>query len=550
MTATTNARPARLARIGLAGVLLAAAFAARAPAADAPVTLDSGKVSGTVLASGVQAYFGIPYAAPPTGDNRWRAPQTLTPWRGVYAADHKQSECIQTPRAPTANHYFGAEAVSEDCLYLNVWAPAAAHKGAALPVVLWLHGGGAAGSATSPIYDGEALAKKGVVYVSANFRLGLFGLLAHPELSRESGHHASGNWGLLDQRAALQWVKRNIAAFGGDPANVTLMGQSSGAMAINDLQASPLGKDLFARIIGLSGSSFPGGGGVVASLGDAEAQGVKLQTALNADGIASMRKLPPDRILAAARIANLQILPDIDGYLLTDTVEHVFAAGRQIDVALLAGSTANDAGTDVPLRKAATLTDYETLARQTYGDRAGEFLTLFPAADDAEARHQADQVGRNSGYAMGMRNWVTAQSRTGKAPAFLFIVSRVQPFAPGVSYSDFNPQTAGAYHMSDVPYWLGTYDAFNLFRVTRNWTPWDRQLSDTMQNAVVAFARTGNPSTPDATFAPYSRASETRVDFGDAITTERLDTRALDFLADIATAKTQMSALPGARPVN
>jgi para-nitrobenzyl esterase len=542
MTVTTKPRPAKGARTGLAGIVLAAAFAVSAPAAEAPIALDAGKVSGTVLTSGVHAYFGIPYAAPPTGDNRWRAPQKVTPWRGVYNADHKQSECLQTPRAPTANHYFGPEVASEDCLYLNVWTPASARKGAGLPVVLWLHGGGAAGSAASPIYDGEALAKKGVIYVSANFRLGLFGLLAHPDLSSESGHHASGNWGILDQRAALQWVKRNIASFGGDPDNVTLMGQSSGAMAINDLQASPLGRGLFARIIGLSGSSFTGGGGVVASLSSAEAQGIKLQAALNADGIAAMRKLPPDQVLAAARTANLQILPDIDGYLLTDTVEHVFAAGHQIDVALLAGSTANDAGTDVPLRKAATLAEYQALARQTYGDRAGEFLTLFPAANDAQARHQADQVGRNSGYAAGVRHWVTAQSRTGKAPAFFFIVSRVQPFAPGVSFSDFNPQTAGAYHMGDVPYWLGTYDAFNLFRVTRNWTPWDRQLSDDMQNVVVAFAKTGNPSTPDVTFAPYSRANETRVDFGDTIATERLDTRALDFLATAAQPKAEMIA--------
>jgi para-nitrobenzyl esterase len=550
MTVTTIPRRLRLARQGLAGVLLAAAFAATAAAAQAPIALDAGKVSGTDLPSGVHAFFGIPYAAPPTGDNRWRAPQPPAPWRGVYAADHKQSECIQVPRAPTANHYFGPETPSEDCLYLNVWTPAAAHKGAGLPVVLWLHGGGAVGSAASPIYDGEALAKKGVIYVSANFRLGLFGLLAHLELSGESGHHASGNWGLLDQQAALQWVKRNIAAFGGDPANVTLMGQSSGAMAINDLQASPLGKALFARIIALSGSSFTGGGGIVANLGDAEAQGLKLQAALNADGIDAMRKLPPDKILAAARTANLQILPDIDGYFLTDTVDHVFAAGKQVDVPLLAGSTAKDAGTDVPLRKAANLSDYQSLARQTYGDRAGQFLALFPATDDVQARAQAEQLGRNSGYAVGVRNWVAAQTKTGKAPAFLFIVSHVQPFAPGISFSDFKPESAGAYHMSDVPYWLGTYDAFNLFRVTRNWTPYDRQLSDTMQNVVVSFARTGNPSTPQVRFAPYSRANETRVDFGDAITTETLDTKALDFIADMATAKTQLSALPRTRPPN
>src|SRR6185312_1025751 len=202
----------------------------------------------------------------------------------------------------------------------------------------------------------------------------------------------------------------------------------------------------------------------------------------------------------------------------------------QSDVAVLTGSTANDIGTTPPIRKAASLAQYEELARQMFGARSEEFLKLYPARSDSQALAQADQEGRNSGFALGARNWARAQTRTGKQPAYLYLLSRVQPFTPGVSFSDFDPATAGAYHMGDVPYWLGTYDAFNIFRTTRNWTPWDRELSDDMQDVVIAFARSGNPSTAKVKFAPYDPANETRVDFGDSIKTEKLYSKGLDFL--------------------
>jgi para-nitrobenzyl esterase len=498
-----------------------------------PVKIDSGLVSGSLAPSGLKTYFGIPFAAPPILENRWREPQAVKPWSGILTANKKQAECVQGLRSPSINHYFGDELSGEDCLYLNIWAPVAAKSGDKLPVLVWIYGGAFnVGSASSAIYDGTSLAKKGVIYVALNYRLGVMGFLAHPELTRESGHNASGNWGFLDQVAALKWVQRNIAAFGGDPANVTLIGQSAGSMSINNLQASPLAKGLFVRVIGMSGATVEGGAGAGGPLKDAEAEGVKLQTALKAKDIAELRGISSDKIVAAAQTGGVRAGPDIDGYYLPESVDAIFAAGKQNDVAILTGSTANDLGTTPAIRNAKTVAEYEALAKQMYGDKAAELLKLFPVKTDADVLRQADQIGRNSGFAQGARNWVKLQTKTGKQPAYLFIVSKVQPFTPGVTFSDFDPKTAGAYHMGDVPYFLGTYDAFNLFRTTRNWTAADRDLSEKMQDVVVAFAKTGNPSTAAVNFPRYNPANEMRVDFGDKITVEKLNTKALDFIAN------------------
>lgn len=496
-----------------------------------PVVIDSGKLSGTMLPSGVKAYFGVPFAAPPLRELRWHAPMPVAAWSGVYNADTKRAECVQGLRSASINHYFGEEDAAEDCLYLNIWAPGDAHAGAKLPVVVWIYGGAfTGGSASSPIYSGEPLAKKGVVYVALNYRLGVFGFLAHPDLTRESGHNASGNWGFLDQVAALKWIQRNIAAFGGDPGNVTLVGQSAGSMSITDLQASPLAKGLFQRVLGMSGTTVKGGAGAGEPLAAAEADGVKLQTAMKAGSLAEMRAVSSDKVMALAQQDRIRATPDIDGYFLPEPVDAIFAAGRQSDVPVVTGSTANDIGTNPAIRKAATLQDYKDLAKQSYGDKADMFLKLWPAKNDAEARSRADEVGRNSGFTIGARNWARAQTATGKAPAYLFLLSRIQPFTPGARFSDFDPATAGAYHMGDVPYWLGTYEAFNLFRTTRDWSAWDRELSNDMQDVILAYARTGDPSTAAVKFARYNPKTEMRVNFGDTIRIEKLNGKGMDFL--------------------
>jgi len=520
----------------IAVVMLAATVTAAAqvmtPVAGDPVTIDSGRVSGS-LGTGLKTYFGIPFAAPPIRENRWREPQPVKPWDGILTATRMPAECVQNLRSPSINHYFGDELAGEDCLYLNIWAPAAAKAGAKLPVVVWIYGGAFnLGSASSAIYAGDALAKKGVIYVAANYRLGIMGFLAHPEATKESGHGASGNWGFLDQVASLKWIRKNIAAFGGDPSNVTLIGQSAGSMSINNLQASPLAKGLFSRVIGLSGATVRGGpsGAAGTPLEAAEAQGVKLQDALKAKSLSDMRGISSDKIVAAAQTGGVRAGPSIDGYYLPQSVDAIFAAGRQSDVAVLTGHTANDMGTTPAIRSAKTVAEYTAAARQMYGENAAELLKLYPAKTDAEAVHQADEIGRNSGFGMGARNWAKAQTKTGKQPAYLYILSRVQPFTPGVTFTDFTPATAGAYHMGDVPYFLGTYEAFNLFRTTRNWTPWDKALSTALQDVVVAFAKTGSPNTKTVTFTRYDPANEMRVEFGDTIRIEKLFTAGLDFI--------------------
>jgi para-nitrobenzyl esterase len=496
-----------------------------------PIKTDAGLVSGSLSADGLKTYFGIPFAAPPIRENRWRAPQPVRPWDGVLTANRKPAQCVQGLRSPTINHYFGDELSGEDCLYLNLWAPATAKTGDRLPVLVWIYGGAFnTGSASSPIYAGSALAKKGVIYVAPNYRLGIMGFLAHPEMTKESGHGASGNWGFLDQVAALQWVKKNIAAFGGDPAKVTLIGQSAGSMSINNLQASPLAKGLFKRIVGMSGATFRSGVAAQTTLASAETQGVKLQEALKVQSLAEMRGFSSDKVMTAAQAGAVRGGQIVDGYFLPDTVDNIFKSGAQSDAAVLTGSTAKDIGTTVPIRAARTLDEYKALATQMYGDKAAELLALYPAASDAEAMRQAEEIGRNSGFALGARTWAREQARTGKEPSYLFMVSRVQPFTPGVTFSDFTPATAGAYHMGDVPYFLGTYEAFNLFRTTRNWTTWDHELSGAMQDVVIAFARTGSPSTRAAQFKRYAPDDETRVDFGDTITIEKLNTKGMDFL--------------------
>jgi para-nitrobenzyl esterase len=496
-----------------------------------PLRIEGGLVSGTIGNDGVKTYLGIPFAAPPIRENRWRAPQPVVPWDGVWTANKKPPECLQRLRSTTTNQYFGDELAGEDCLYLNIWSPASSKATDSLPVIVYIYGGGFyIGSASMPLYAGDEIAKKGVIYVAANYRVGVMGFTAHTEATKESGHNASGNWGLLDQIAALEWVQRNIAAFGGDPNNVTLVGQSAGSMAINILQASPLAKGLFRHIVGMSGSML---GGVIPSdstLANAEAQGLKLQEALKVTSLEGMRTLSSDKVFAAAQAAGVQSGPIVDGYVLPESVDSIFKQGKQIDVPLLTGSTANDIGTTPPIRAATTVEQFRALALQMYGSASSELLKSCPVQDDSEARRTAEKIGENSGFAISAREWARAQVATGKQPAYLYLFTRVHPFTPGVTFSDLDTETAGAYHTSDVPYWLGTYNAFNQIRRTRDWTAWDRELSNDMQDVIVEFAKTGTPSTLTVKFTAYDPANEVRVNFGDKITAEKLDSKVLDFL--------------------
>jgi para-nitrobenzyl esterase len=367
------------------------------------------------------------------------------------------------------------------------------------------------------MYDGEAVAKKGTIFVSFNYRVGILGNLAHPELTAESQNHASGNYGLMDQVAALQWVKRNIAQFGGDPDNVTITGQSAGAMSVSALEASPLAKGLFNRGFAMSLSMFDNRFKFPA-LPAAEKIGLEVQSALGAASLAEMRQIQADKILAVQKDCQLgcagtiSVTPDIDGYVLPDTVPNIFAAGKQNDVATVAGFTSDESSND--LRTAGTLEAYVAAAKKLYGDQADRFLALYPAKTDGEAKAMGLLAAREGLVEIGTRNWAEAQARNGKAPFYMYMFSRVHPFAPGVEFFD-SPQKIGAYHTSDVPYWFGTQDAFNKFRTTRNWTEFDRALSERMMDTLVAFARTGNPATPATPWPQWAEATQKYVEFGD-----------------------------------
>ncbi len=472
-----------------------ATLALATPAFAQTVTVESGQLAGNLLPSGVRIWLGVPFAAPPVRDLRWKAPQPATRWEGVYHADRAAPMCLQPLRNRTMNHYFGNEATSEDCLYLNIWAPGSGGK---LPVVVWIYGGGFnVGSASMANYDGAALAAKGVVRVNLAYRVGAMGFLAHPDLTREGGG-ASGNYGLMDQIAALQWVKRNIAAFGGDPDNVTIAGQSAGSMSVALLQQSPLAKGLFHKIIGMSGSPF---GELLAPnpLARAEEQGVDLQKALGADGIEAMRDMSGDRVMAvAASVARDPIT--IDGKVLTGSPQDVFASRQQSDVPVMLGNTRDEAFSNFgPVN---TVADYEALVRKTFPATADAVLKAYRVKADTDVFRAVADLQRDASVGRQMVNWARAQAQSGEAPAYAWQFTRRQPYAPGIIFSDHDPAIVGAYHTGDVPYWFQTLGALNLFRTTRNWEADDLALAETMSNMLVAFARTGVPSPDWPAFDP------------------------------------------------
>ncbi|PWU09922.1 MAG: carboxylesterase [Terriglobia bacterium] len=521
----------------VAAVSAAGAQIVETPVPGDPVALDSGRVAGKILANGVKAYLGIPFAAPPVRELRWREPQPVKAWKGVYNADRKAPECIQVLRPHNINHYFGEEPTSEDCLYLNVWAPGSARAGSNLPVIVFIYGGGSTiGSSGMALYDGANVAARGAVFVNFNYRVGAMGFMAHPELTERSPHHQSGNYAYLDQVAALEWIRRNIARFGGDPAKVIISGQSAGASSVSLLQASPLAKGLFRGVVAMSGGAW-GNNGQAPKLQDAEKTGVKIQEALKAKSVEEMRQVPADRILAlqeefqvgatggAIRIGGA----NVDGYFLPETPAQLFAGHKQNDVAVIAGFTHDESSNS--LRSAKNLEEYRAAAQKLYGKDAELFLKLYAASTDAEAREMGHTAAREGMVERGARNWAMVHTKYGAAPVYLFQYSRVHPYIPGVVIADQDTATIGAYHTSDVPYWFGTQEALNLIRPTRKWTEYDHELSQKMTAALIAFANTGDPGTPAVKWPRWTAQNEQLLEFGDKIQVLPMNTPRLDFMA-------------------
>lgn len=500
-----------------------------------PVATAHGKIAGTRLPSGVKAYLGVPYAKPPTQDLRWKPPQPMT-WDGVWNADRKSAECIQVLRPYDINHYFGEEATGEDCLYLNIWTPADAKPADKLPVVVFIYGGGGTiGSSGMANYDGENVARRGAIYVNLNYRVGVMGFLAHPELTKEQGGH-SGNYGYLDQNAALKWVRENIGRFGGDPDKVVITGQSFGASSVAAQIFSPLSKGLFRGAMLSSGCNFTSD---PAPLAAGEQVGLDLQKRLGAADLAAMRNVPADRILAqqsesqvGASVQGVRAQPVIDGYFFVASKADTLARKLGSDVPIIASSNSDDIdGGRSPLTRTRTRTvaEYEAAARKMYGADAGAFLKLYPVTSDAEVKTVAHAAAAEAGFLQGSRGCGQLQARFNTSATYVDFFTRRHPYAPGVTFPDQDTATVGAYHTADVPYWLDTMDKYNAIRTTRNWTAHDRQLSDRMLSSLIALATTGSPSTPALDWPAWSDASPRYVVFGDTVSVRSMPLARMDW---------------------
>ncbi len=505
------------------------------PIAGDPIETNSGRISGTMIGNDVRAYLGIPYATPPVGNLRWAAPKPNS-WTGIYNADHKGSECMQVLRPHNINHYFGEESVSEDCLYLNLWSPKSASASSKLPVIVFIHGGGfTIGSSAMPIYDGEAMARAGAVFVNLNYRVGALGFMAHPELSAERGGH-SGNYGLMDQNLALQWVHDNIARFGGDPDKVLIMGQSAGAGSVIAQLFNPQAKGLFRAAVMSSGCNFTSDG---TALANAEKTGLQIQERLHAGSLDDMRQIAADRILALQSENQLGLKVDgirlsgpvIDGAIYPAKRSDLMAKGAVNAVPLIASFNANDISFGFEkLLMAKTIAEYQAAATDLYGADAKTFLALYPAKSDGEVQSVARLAATEGGLELNAR--VCGQMAAAQGiKTYINEYSRVHPYTPGVKIADQNIATVGAYHTADIPYWFGTQDAFNRLRQTRNWTAWDRTLSAQMMAALIHFADTGNPDTKAMPWAAWNPKMESKIDFGDSVKTIPLATKRLDWMA-------------------
>jgi para-nitrobenzyl esterase len=463
-----------------------------------PIKLDTGMISGAAGTSpDVRVYKGIPFAAPPVGDLRWRAPQAPAKWEGTRQADKFGPMCMQgaagggrgaakdAAKGPAKGAPKGnapAAAMSEDCLYLNVWT-AAASPNDKRPVMVWLHPGGyTSGSGASPATDGEALAKKGVVLVTINYRLGIFGFFSHPDLTRESDRRGAANQAFLDQAAALQWVQKNIAAFGGDPKRVTVFGDSAGASSIGNLVASPLTKGTYQRAIAESGAWSGLSIGAVRKLSDAEQAGVRTAESMGAKSLADLRAKPAADVLAGGRGGG----PVIDGWFLPDDPANIFAQGKQNDVPILVGSN-KDEGTF--FSQPTTAAAWTERANQRYGDMADQFLKLYPARSDAEANASELAAFRDE-LGWVQRNWARLQSKTGKSKAYLYYFTHEPPATPGTvpGPGGFPARGAGATHGAEAAY------VFENLLGNRPWADLDRKLSDNISSYWVNFATNSDPN--------------------------------------------------------
>jgi para-nitrobenzyl esterase len=501
---------------------------------DGAVSVTGGQVSGA-SDEAVTAYLGIPYAAPPVGDLRWRPPQPVVPWEGVRGCVEFGPACPQTPYPRMSLYYREPEAQSEDCLYLNVWTATEADE-EPRPVMVWIHGGGLTrGSGAHPVYDGAALVKKGVVLVTINYRLNVFGFFAHPELSAESEHGSSGAYGILDQIAALEWVRDNIAAFGGDPDNVTIFGESAGSWSVSILNASPLAKGLFHRAIGQSGGQF----GPAAHLKEerygmrsAEAQGLDFAARAGAllflsgqttearasdpgephpATLEELRGIEPERLLEVLTEMEAEGVyhsrMPVEGWVLPDEVRAIFARGEHNDVPLLIGSNKDEMTslTD-PRTHPATLEALRAYVEENYEGGAAAYLAVYTATSDADARRSYLDGLRDARFTLNMRRWAQSATANGTSPVFLYYFTREPRTAAREFYR--------AYHAAEIAY---AFDNLGAIDRTAH-EDWDHALADIMSDYWVIFSKTGQPNGEGLPWWPvYELETAPYLELGDEI---------------------------------
>jgi para-nitrobenzyl esterase len=453
--------------------------------------------------SGLQIFLGIPYAKPPIGELRWRVPQPLENWKGVYPAKKFANGPVQG--LVFGDMRFRSPGVSEDCLYLNVWSPAKP-KSALLPVLVYFYGGGfVAGDGSEPRYDGASMAKKGIVVVTVNYRLNIFGFFAHPELSKESSYKGSGNYGLLDQNAALKWVQANISAFGGEPKKVTIAGESAGSISVSAQMASPLSKNLIAGAIGESGAAiYPTLAPV--TLAEAEKTGLDFATKAGYPSLAQLRALSTFEVFELYNQSKRFGFPlVVDGYFLPKTLPEIFKAKQQAQVPLLLGWNSAEMSANAFLQgKPFTTENFITRIKETYSENSGEVLRLYPHNTEREVELSATELASDRFISYSTWKWFDLHRKNSNRPVYRYLYNKIPPplvdnakisgLAGGTNDKPKNTPAerppVGARHACEIEYCLG-----NLYLATEYaWTSDDYKVSDVMLNYFANFIKTGNPN--------------------------------------------------------
>jgi para-nitrobenzyl esterase len=483
--------------VSISSLLIAIFLSGSAVAADQVKTANGVLQASPDSSATVRMFKGIPFAQPPVGDLRWKAPQPAKSWTDVRLADKFGPRCMQ--RSVFSDMAFRSNGVSEDCLYLNVWTPAKSGK-EGLPVLVYFYGGGfQAGDGSELRYDGESMAGKGIVAVTVNYRLGVFGFFAHPELSREHPYKGSGNWGLLDQNSALRWVQQNIAAFGGDPKKVTIAGESAGSISVSGHVVSPLSKNLIAGAIMESGSLI--GSLSPQPMADLEQAGVKFATAIGASSVAALRSMPAQQILEATAKPDMpRFSPAIDGYFFPKPVHAILEAGEQVRVPLLGGSNSEEQGARGILRQdEPTPENYAKAVRALYPDKADEVLKLYPGTNQEEILDSAMALAGDRFIGFSTWRFIEGHRKSAGKPVYRYFYAHPRPkflggypLAPaqGGTGAAAPPPPRGAVHSAEIEYAMGNLKTNTHFE----WGPADYKLSEVMQGYFANFIKTGNPN--------------------------------------------------------